>query len=298
MIRFLAAVSLFLGFSRPGNASDLSISVSGGEVKLSWPQAGLQRHYLQKNSTAQFANENWLNIADPVAEAGEWRISEAADLPRCFYRLAEWEILFDGASLAAFRGYHRAGLPPASVWTITPEKELMSVAVSGGAAISNNDLVTLNSYQNFELRWEWKTSNNGNSGIVFRLTEPTSTNYSTQTGPEYQLLDDAHSALTGKRLMGAAYGLFAPGPKTLVPTGQWNSCRLIVRGTNVQHWLNGGKVLEYEMAGAAWQSAVATYSDGGLLPGFGQTANAPLALQHHGEQTWFRNIMIRRLHVP
>jgi hypothetical protein len=178
---------------------------------------------------------------------------------------------------------------------VTADNELM--AVPTGALIATNDLITVAEYDNFELRWKWKTSTNGNSGVIIRVTEPVGTdNLSAQTGPEYQLLDDANSGVTGYHTMGAAFGLFAPTNKVLRPIGDWNDCRLIVQSNHVQHWLNGAKILEYEINGPGWDDAVSNYSGGpGLFPAFGQTSPAPIAFQAHGEQVWFRDIKIRRL---
>ena len=280
------------------SATDVRIVRSGSQVILSWPQAATNDFYLQfaANLSAPIA---WSNASDAATNGTDLAVTDPTTSLSRFYRLQAWEILFDGTSTAAFRGYKQSTFPRTNVWLITTNKELMAVVVPSGSSIRTNDLITTAQYDNFELRWEWKTSTNGNSGVFIRVTEPVGTNnFSAQTGPEYQLLDDpSYSGLPGYQTMGAAFSLFAPTTnKLLVPTGQWNECRLIVQSNHVQHWLNGGTVLEYDINGPGWATAVANYSGGGpLLPGFAQTTPAPIALQHHGQQVWFRNIKIRKL---
>jgi hypothetical protein len=215
-----------------------------------------------------------------------------------FYRLARWNTLFDGTQTSAFRRYKQLDFP-ANRWTITSNGELMTLP---SALSSTNDLVTVETYEDFELFWEWRTSTNGNSGVIFRVTEPSGINNSAaQTGPEYQLFDDAHANTNNvddEGWMGDAYGLFSAANKVLAPTLGWNQCRLTVLSNHVVHWLNGRNILEYDIGTVEWGTEVMKYPGGSRpLPGFGEIVPSRIALQHHGERVWYRNIRIRRLPV-
>jgi hypothetical protein len=290
--------ALFFIASNETHATNVSIVRSGSQIVLSWPQTDTNDFYLQV-ATNLSPSVVWSNATDPATNGPNLVITNDATSSSRFYRLQAWEILFDGTSTEAFRGYKQTTFPPTDAWVVTTNRELMAVFSAAGSQFGRtNDLITKTQYGNFELRWEWKTTTNGNSGVVLRVTEPSGTNnFSTQTGPEYQLLDsNASDESIGNRSMGASYGLFAPTTnKVVVPTGQWNDCRLIVQGNHVEHWLNSGKVLEYEINGPGWTQAVANYPGGSLLPGFGETSPAAIAFQQHGQQIWFRSIRIRRL---
>jgi hypothetical protein len=109
-----------------------------------------------------------------------------------------------------------------------------------------------------------------------------------------QILDNARhpdgkSPLTSA---GANYGLHAPVRDVTRPVGEWNDVRLVVAGARVEHWLNGIKVVEYELWSPAWESLVKT-SKFVTMPAYGRAKRGRIALQDHGDPVWFRNITIR-----
>jgi hypothetical protein len=121
---------------------------------------------------------------------------------------------------------------------------------------------------------------------------------SASAGPEYQLLDDLRYSVQAKQKIGAAYGLFAPANKVLMPVGQWNQCQLVLQGNHVQHWLNGRKVLEYDINSTAWTGALAVADKSLNVPGFGQGTSpgvGHILLRNDHAPTWYRNIKIRPL---
>jgi len=201
--------------------------------------------------------------------------------------LKPWEVLFDGESVEHWRAYRRDTFPQKS-WTV--ENEALRAIGSGDRA----DLITKKKYEDFELELEWKMSPGGNSGIIYRVAEDFERAW--HTGPEIQLLDDdkhkdGKDAATSA---GALYALIAPTNKNLHPTGHWNQMRVVARGDHVEHWLNGAKVVEYELDSPALNALIAKskFVD---KPRFTKERNGHIALQHHGADVWFRNIRIRQL---
>jgi hypothetical protein len=196
----------------------------------------------------------------------------------------EWRTLFDGRSLAAWRGFKKASVPAG--WQIV-DGALTRVGEAG-------DLITRDEFRDFELELEWKVAEGGNSGIMYRVTENAEETY--ETGPEMQVLDDARHKDGQSRLTaaGSAYGLY-PAPAGVVkPAGQWNAVRIVVRGNHVEHWLNGIKVVEYELGSPDWEAKVQA-SKFKQWPGYGRAASGHIALQDHGDRVAYRDIKVRTL---
>jgi 3-keto-disaccharide hydrolase len=199
-------------------------------------------------------------------------------------RQAGWELLFDGHSMDQWRGFHKKTVPPG--WQVT-DGTLSRLAPAG-------DIITKKAYRNFELALEWKISPGGNSGIMYRVTEDADETY--ETGPEMQVLDDARHPDGKSRLTsaGACYGLY-PSPAGVVkPAGEWNAVRIVVNGNHVEHWLNGVKVVEYELGSPDWAARVAQ-SKFKQWPGYGKAPRGYIALQDHEAVVAYRNIRIREL---
>jgi hypothetical protein len=192
--------------------------------------------------------------------------------------------LFDGVSTRGWRGFRRGDVP--SGWQAV-DSALTRVGEGG-------DLITEEQFQNFELVLEWKIREGGNSGIMFRVTEEAERTY--ETGPEIQVLDDERHRDGGSRLTsaGSNYGLHAAPEGVVRPVGQWNAVRLVVNGAHVEHWLNGVKVVEYELWTPAWDSLVQA-SKFAQWPGYGRAGRGHIALQDHGDWVAYRNISIRVL---
>ena len=156
------------------------------------------------------------------------------------------------------------------------------------------DLITRQQYRHFELTLEWRVARGGNSGVLYRVTEALP--HAWQSGLEMQLLDDAHhpDGQTPETSAGALYGLIAPRQKVLQPHGGFNTVRIVVRASHVEHWLNAVLVVAYTLHSAALTALVA-HSKFQVLPGFGQAARGHIALQHHGDPVWFRHLCLRPL---
>ena len=210
--------------------------------------------------------------------------------PRAAATAEGWKVLFDGRSTEAWRGYNRDAFPSDS-WVVEGGT-LKTVA----GAKNPVDLVTRDTYRDFELELEWKVGPRGNSGVFYRAAELPAAAPMWHSAPELQILDDdGHDASMSPRTSaGSLYDLIAPTGKTLRPVGQWNKVRLLVQGDHIEHWLNGRKVVEYEL-GSDELKALILASKFKDMPRFAREAEGHVGLQNHGEEAWFRNIRIRRL---
>lgn len=199
-------------------------------------------------------------------------------------RAQGWRLLFDGRSTTGWRGYKRSDMP--SGWTVVDSA--LTRTGDGG------DIVSIDQFGNFELAIDWKVAPAANSGIMYRVAEGPDEAY--MSGPEMQVLDDERHPDGQSRLTsaGAAYGLY-PAPAGVVrPAGEWNGARLVVNGTHVEHWLNGSRVVTYELGSPDWEQRVKR-SKFAAWPTYGRASSGHIALQDHGDRVAFRNIKIRVL---
>jgi hypothetical protein len=125
------------------------------------------------------------------------------------------------------------------------------------------------------------------------------------TCEEYQVLDVGHpdynKGRNGNRKVAALYDLIpAPLAETLVrPTGKWNSGMIVSKGSKVEHWLNGVKVLEYERGSKAFREAVdaskyKTWGTEGRR--WGELAEGRILLQDHTDSyVSYCNLKIKEL---
>lgn len=198
-------------------------------------------------------------------------------------RAAGWRLLFDGHSTAGWRCFKKD--------SVTGWRAEDGALVRVGPAC---DIVTDDQFANFELTLEWNVAPGGNSGIFFRVTD--AGNYVFETGPEMQVLDDSGHADGQSRLTaaGSDFALHAAPAGVVRPAGQWNQVRLVVNGAHVEHWLNGQKVVEYELWSPEWKALVKASKFKGY-EGFGRALTGRIALQDHGDRVAFRDIKIRVL---
>jgi hypothetical protein len=198
-----------------------------------------------------------------------------------------WRLLFNGASFDGWRGYRMAGIP-GSGWAIQ-DGLLKTVPKARG-----RELITVDKFDDFDLRWEWKIAPGGNNGVKYFVTEERPA----APGHEYQMIDDATNPdgkVSPKRLTGSFYDVLAPaGNRPLKPAGQWNESRIVVRGNHVEHWLNGRNVLEYELGSDRVKAGLAE-SKFKNYPDFGVKIAGHIMLTYHNDECWYRNIKIRVL---
>ena len=194
-----------------------------------------------------------------------------------------WRLLFDGKTTTGWRGFRQQTLPDG--WKPV-EGALTRVGRAG-------DIVTVDQFGDFELRIEWNLAANANSGVFFRVTEDDEVIW--HAAPELQIIDNAYKEpLKPVQTAGANYDLHPPSRDATKPIGSWNETRLIVRGSHVEHWLNGVKVVEYELWSDDWQRLVQA-SKFKAFPRYARAQQGHIALQDHGDRVAFRNIKIREL---
>ena len=197
-----------------------------------------------------------------------------------------WTFLFDGTSLDAFRGYAHEKI--GAGWKIE-DGALVFDGKSGGG-----DIITRDRFADFELRFEWKISPGGNSGVMYRVSLGDPATYF--SGPEYQILDDSahHDGRNSATSAAALYGLYVPQNKRLQPVGEWNTARIVVDGNRVEHWLNGEKVVQAEIGSKDWNRRVEA-SKFKAWNKFGKNRQGHIAFQDHGNRVSYRNIRIRKI---
>jgi len=197
-----------------------------------------------------------------------------------------FKLIFDGKTMDGWRGCKRADAPKG--WSAKDGALTYTPGIEGG------DIITAAEYANFELRLEWKIAQGGNSGIMYRVNEDA--DGAPENGAEYQILDDArhpdgHSPFTSA---GSCYALYKPLKSVVKPAGEWNATRIVCKGNHVEHWLNGVKIVEYEVGSADWNKRVkeSKFVD---WKGFGTYPTGHITLQDHGAVVAYRNIRIRKL---
>ncbi len=219
-------------------------------------------------------------------------------------RAQGWILLFDGQSFQGWRGIGISGVPEGH-WVIengaikkVPRGEVPRQA--DGQPVEGGDLMTEDTFEDFDLRLEWKISRGGNSGIKYNVSEEISLAIPPKQaaiGFEYQIIDDsAHpdAAHGPNRTAAALYDLVPPGPKNLKPAGEFNQARILFCGSHGEHWLNGEKVLEFDLGTVEMNERLrlSKYRD---IPDFAAKRAGHIVLQDHGDAVWFQNIKIRRL---
>jgi hypothetical protein len=198
--------------------------------------------------------------------------------------------LFDGKTLNGWRTYQNK---PADSWMVKD-----GILYCKGSATDKSDrradLITNDTYENFDLQLDWKIAPQGNSGILYMVTEEFATSYI--SGPEYQVIDDVNfpEKLEDWQKVAANYAMHTAPTAHPEPAGKWNHTQIVVDHGHVQHWLNGEKVVEYDMWTEDWKKRKESgkWKD---APGYGMSKVGHIALQDHGSEAWFKNIEIKKL---
>ena len=193
----------------------------------------------------------------------------------------EWKSLFDGKTTTGWRGIGKKQFPDKG-WVV--EDACLKHVKNGGGG----DIITTEEYSNFEFEWEWKISKGANSGVKYMIIEKRGA-----IGHEYQIWDAGNTALN-IHSTASLYDMLAPIACPQKPIGEFNTSKICVKDLQVEHWLNGVKVLSYQLDSPELKAAVAKSKFKGFA-GFGSKVKGPILLQDHGGEIYFRNLRIREL---
>jgi hypothetical protein len=205
-------------------------------------------------------------------------------------KAAGWRLLFDGHSLAGWCAYGKTGGSAAigAGWQVEDGLLKKKAGERGG------DIITVETYSDFQLEWEWRIEQEGNNGVKYLVTE----SRPAAPGHEYQMIDDQAGRwrdLMPKHGTASFYDVLPAAPdKPVKSAGEWNLSRIVLRGSQVEHWLNGKKVLEYELNREALGPALeaSKFKD---FPDFGSKIRGHIMLTDHQDEAWFRNIKLLKL---
>ena len=203
-----------------------------------------------------------------------------------------WESMFDGKSLKGWHAFNKLG--EITNWKI---EDGALVCQGASADDTGGDIVSDKEYENFELSWDWKIEKAGNSGVMYHVVENSKYKAPYETGPEYQMIDD--EGYLGKleewQKTGADYAMNSTNDKKKIKSvGEWNSSKIVYDNGNVEHWLNGEKVVEFQAGDAKWikEKKEGKWKD---FPDYGMAKKGRIALQDHGNKAYFKNIRIKEL---
>lgn len=254
--------------------------------------------FIAENETELWSTEAWYTLNNISAEKGFVRpLSIELNALTETEKKNGWELLFDGKTT---KGWHTFGKQTIGTrWkVINGELTFLgkSTTDTSWQSSQGGDIVTDAEYKNYELYLEWKISKGGNSGIMIHSQENESYNYPWETGIEMQILDNAlhDDANYEKHRAGDIYDLISCKFITVNPAEQWNKVRIISQNGNIQHWLNGYKVSEYNIDSPEWKNLINNSKFAKMLH-FGKNTKGKIALQDHGDKVSFRNIKIKEM---
>jgi alkaline phosphatase D len=265
------------------------LRIAGGFLRVSTGmEAGQPTARIQHYSVdGEMVNEDILTaLPRPIWKSPESISSDA------------WEVLFDGdqEQLAQFHLYNEPQVQPERWSVIGDVLTLASRAEAPHLRNKEDIVISPRGLRDFELELDWKMSVGGNGGIFYKVVEGPQHSKPWHTGLEYQLLDNENHAngAVDRQRAASLFDLFAPVEAVTRPALAWNHTRIVVRGTQVEHWLNGDRVLVADTSSPEWVEAVAQ-SKYRELKNFAQPVAGQIILQDHGDRAWYKNIRIREL---
>jgi hypothetical protein len=204
-----------------------------------------------------------------------------------------WKLLFNGKELDGWVSVGQE-TPPSFGWRI--DGGILTVKKEGDKR--GGDIITKEQFSDFDLKVDFKLTKGSNSGIKYFFTKYEKGGW---LGLEYQLLDDdnhpdAKLGRNGNRKTASLYDMFPPSPdKKMNPIGEWNSARIVAKGTVVTHYLNGEEVLTFDRKSEEYKNAWLLSKYNNSQPMFGDVKQGHILLQDHGDEVSFRNIKIKVL---
>ncbi len=293
------------------NLDILSVNVSEDRKKVFLELAGMKENhmvyvhllnpYVSAEGHGLWTSEAWYTMNQiPQNSPGFKTNQNGTVVPNTLTvseKAAGWKLLFDGETTKGWRNFKKETI--GASWVVQDGALILDSkqkADGGWQAKDGGDIMTDGQYENYELNLEWKIANCGNSGIIFNVVEGDKYDYVWQTGPEMQILDNAchPDARIETHRAGDLYDMIACKYETVKAANQWNQVRLIINNGKAEHWLNGKKLVEYEMFTDKWKEMIANskFKD---MPDFGKARKGHISLQDHGDRVSFRNIKIKEL---
>lgn len=200
-----------------------------------------------------------------------------------------WILLFDGETTKGWRNFNQEII---SGWEVT-DGSLIGLGLGGDIG---GDIVSVNEYENFILKWDWKLGAKGNSGVMYHVVEEDKYKAPYETGPEYQLIEDENYdiELEEWQKTAADYAMYLPNENKKVNTNDWNSSMIVFNTDKAEYWLNGMMVLEFVPWSNDWNEK-RNSGKWDAFPDYGLFKIGHICLQDHGSKVWFRNIKIKEL---
>ena len=266
---------------------------------------GLQVHAIGKDTASVGKTVRWRDLRILTRDLDRYRTPAQAGTPQFNHvpntltdreRRDGWTLLWDGKTTTGWRSA-KAATFPAGGWEIGAG--VLSVVESGGReSAAGGDIITIARYGDFELTVEFRITEGANSGIKYFVDPELNKGAGSAIGCEFQILDDerhadAKAGVNGNRKLAGLYDLIPPANVRFNGVGDWNRARIVVRGSHVEHWLNGFKTVEYERGTQMWRALV-DHSKYTVWPKFGEAAEGHILLQDHGNRVSFRSIKIRK----
>jgi hypothetical protein len=260
----------------------------------------LQVHSIGNDASKAGEQIKWKNIRiktsnlTPSADDGIYVVNMIPNDLSPAEKAQGFELLFDGISTDKFRSANKESFPDKG-WQV--KDGILSVLSSKDSPARGGDIITRKEYGPFELKFDFCFSEVGNGGVKYGIG-----NNGPLIGLEYQILDDdrhpdAKGGVVGNRTLGSLYDLIPAEKEARFVNGpnKWNQGRIVVfPDGNVEHWLNGRKVVEYKLGNGIYRSLVAR-SKYAEYKDFGLAKKGPILLQDHSDFIQFRSLKIREL---
>jgi len=250
-----------------------------------------------------FTIPNWEDDSEGTEAVADNVLSEAE-------KEAGWKLLFDGSTT---KGWHTFNKPDtigrkwkAKEGALVFEGRKRFEFFVGGRKIElgptdkvkdgGQDIVTDEAFENFELKLDWWISEAGNNGIFYTVQEGEQYTEVWKTSPEMQVMDNLKhkDGLISKHRAGDLYDLISSNPNRVKKQGTWNKVRIVKNQGKIEHWLNGTKILAYDVNSAAWKDMISKskFKD---LTEYATSGPGKIGFQDHDNEVRYKNIKIKEL---